>query len=166
MLAHSDEEERFTRTQSELENGIAIALGGLAAEELCLGESGTGPGADLAHATQLAAQMVGSFGMAGSLISYEAVADGPLSRSNLVGKVLANTETKQKVEDILEAQRGAGRGHPGREPRHPRRTGRTRSSIATSSSATTSSRSSRRRSPTGPEGRSSRSARPAVDSLP
>ena len=105
MLAHTDEEERLTRTKSEIENGIAIALGGLAAEEMCLGESGTGPGADLAHATQLAAQMVGSFGMAGSLISYEAVADGPLSRSNLVGKILANLETKQKVEDILEAQR-------------------------------------------------------------
>jgi len=105
MLAHSDEEERLTRTKSEIENGIAIALGGLAAEEMCMGESGTGPGADLAHATALAAQMVGSLGMAGSLISYEAVADGPLSRSNLVGKILGNLETKQKVEDILEAQR-------------------------------------------------------------
>jgi ATP-dependent Zn protease len=105
LLAHSDEEERLTRTRSEIESGIAISLGGLAAEELCLGESGTGPGADLAHATGLAAQMVGSFGMAGSLISYEAVADGPLSKSNLVGKVLANAETKQKVEDILTAQR-------------------------------------------------------------
>jgi ATP-dependent Zn protease len=105
LLAHSDEEERLTRTRSEIESSIAIALGGLAAEELVLGESGTGPGADLANATSLAAQMVGSFGMAGSLISYEAVADGPLSRSNLVGKVLANTETKQKVEDILETQR-------------------------------------------------------------
>ncbi len=105
MLAHSDEEERLTRTKSEIENGIAIALGGLVAEEICLGESGTGPGADLAQATGLAAQMVGSFGMAGSLISYEAVYDGPLSRSNLVSKILANDETKQKVEDILEAQR-------------------------------------------------------------
>ena len=105
LLAHSDEEERFTRTKSEIEAGIAIALGGLAAEEMCFGESGTGPGADLAHATSLAAQMVGSFGMAGSLISYEAVADGALSQSNLVGKVLANRETKQRVEDILEAQR-------------------------------------------------------------
>jgi ATP-dependent Zn protease len=105
MLAHSDEEERLTRTKSEIENGIAIALGGLAAEEMCMGESGTGPGADLAHATGLAAQMVGSYGMAGSLISYEAVTDGPLSRSNLVGKILGNLETKQKVEDILEAQR-------------------------------------------------------------
>ncbi len=105
LLAHSDLEERVTRTKSEIETGIAISLGGLVAEEMLLGESGTGPGADLAHATSLAAQMVGSFGMAGSLVSYEAVADGPLARSNLVGKVLANTETKQKVEDILEAQR-------------------------------------------------------------
>jgi ATP-dependent Zn protease len=105
LLAHSDEEERLTKTKSEIESGIAIALGGLVAEELCIGESGTGPGGDLATATSLAAQMVGSFGMAGSLISYEAVTDGPLSRSNLVGKVLANAETKQKVEDILEAQR-------------------------------------------------------------
>ena len=63
------------------------------------------PGADLAAATSHAAQMVGSFGMAGSLISYEAVADGPLSRSNLVGKVLGNPETKQRVEDILDGQR-------------------------------------------------------------
>jgi ATP-dependent Zn protease len=105
LLAHSDEEERFTRTKTELEAGIAIALGGLAAEEMCFGESGTGPGADLAAATSMAAQMVGSFGMAGSLISYEAVADGPLSRSNLVGKVLGNPETKQRVEDILDGQR-------------------------------------------------------------
>ncbi len=84
LLAHSDQEERFTRTRSEIEAGIAIALGGLVAEEMFFGESGTGPGADLAHATTLAAQMVGAFGMAGSLISYEAVADGPLARSNIV----------------------------------------------------------------------------------
>lgn len=105
LLAHSDEEERLTRTKSEIEAGIAIALGGLVAEELCLGESGTGPGADLAHATALAAQMVGSFGMAGSLVSFDAVSDGPFGRSNLVGKVLGNPEARQKVEDILEAQR-------------------------------------------------------------
>ena len=105
LLAHSDEEERLTRTKTEIEAAVAIALGGLVAEEMCFGESGTGPGADLAHATALAAQMVGSFGMAGSLISYEAVTDGPLARSNLVGKVLGDHETRQKVEDILEAQR-------------------------------------------------------------
>ena len=105
LLAHGDEEERFTRNRSEVEAGIAIALGGLVAEELCLGESGTGPASDLAHATGLAAQMVGSFGMAGSLISYDAIAQGAMSQTNLVAKVLGDGDAKQRVEDILEAQR-------------------------------------------------------------
>jgi ATP-dependent Zn protease len=105
LLAHGDEEEHFTRTQTEVEAGIAIALGGLVAEELCLGESGTGPASDLAYATGLAAQMVGSFGMAGSLISYEAIAQGAVSQTNLVAKVLGDGDGKQRVEDILEGQR-------------------------------------------------------------
>ena len=105
LLAHSEEEERFTRTRSELEAGIAIALGGLVAEEQCLGESGTGPAADLAHATTLAANMVGSFGMAGSLISYDAVTHGPIGGANLVAKVLSDAEGKERVEDILAAQK-------------------------------------------------------------
>jgi cell division protease FtsH len=105
LLAHTDEEERFTRTKSELEAAIAIALGGLVAEERAFGETGTGPGADLAAATEMAVRMVGSFGMAGSLVSFDAVDDGPLSRSNLVSKVLGNPEARARVEDILEAQR-------------------------------------------------------------
>ena len=105
LLAHGDEEEHFTRTRTEVESGIAIALGGLVAEELCLGESGTGPASDLAYATGLAAQMVGSFGMAGSLISYEAISQGAISQTNLVAKVLGDGDGKQRVEDILEAQR-------------------------------------------------------------
>ena len=44
LLAHGDSEERFTRTRTEIEAGIAIALGGLVAEELFFGETGTGPG--------------------------------------------------------------------------------------------------------------------------
>ncbi len=105
LLAHSEEEERVTRTKSELEAGIAISLGGMVAEELCIGESGTGPASDLAHATTLAANMVGSFGMAGSLISYDALAQGVFGGTNLVGKVLADGEGKQRVEDILAAQK-------------------------------------------------------------
>ncbi len=105
LLAHGDSEERFTRTRSEIEAGIAIALGGLVAEEMCIGDTGTGPAADLAHATTLAANMVGSFGMAGSLISFDAIADGPIGGPNLVGKVLADKEGRQRVEDILEDQR-------------------------------------------------------------
>jgi len=105
LLAHGDSEERFTRTRTEIEAGIAISLGGLVAEELCIGDTGTGPAADLAHATTLAASMVGSFGMAGSLISFDAITDGPIGGPNLVGKVLADKEGRQRVEDILEQQR-------------------------------------------------------------
>ncbi len=105
LLAHGDSEERFTRTRSEIEAGIAIALGGLVAEEQLLGESGTGPASDLAHATSLAAQMVGSFGMAGSLISFDAIADGPIGRTNLVSKVLSDKDGKERVEDILTEQK-------------------------------------------------------------
>jgi len=105
LLAHGDEEERFTRTRSEIESAIAIALGGHVAEELFFGESGTGPASDLAHATTLAAQMVGSFGMAGSLISFDAIAEGPIGSKNLVGKVLGDGAGKAKVEEILGEQR-------------------------------------------------------------
>jgi len=105
LLAHGDEEERFTRTRTELEAAIAIALGGLAAEDVFFGESGTGPASDLQHATTLAAQMVGSFGMAGSLISYDAIAEGPIGSKNLVGKVLADAEGRARVEEIFTEQR-------------------------------------------------------------
>ena len=110
LLAHSDLEERFTKSRTELEALIAIALGGMAAEELFLGESGTGPGSDLASATEVAAMMVGALGMGSSLISYEAVAEGAVSRSNLVGKVLADRDSKTAVENLLDTQKEHIRG--------------------------------------------------------
>jgi cell division protease FtsH len=105
LLAHGDQEERWTRSKTEVEAQIAIALGGLVAEEQFLGESGTGPASDLAAATQSAVQMVGSFGMAGSLISFDAIADGAIGSRNLVGKVLSDRDGKQRVEDILAGQK-------------------------------------------------------------
>lgn len=105
LLAHSDTEERFTRTRSELLASIHIAFGGMVAEELFFGETGTGPAADLAAATQTAARMVGQFGMAGSLVSFDAIEPGPVARG-IVGKVLADEEARRAVERILEqAQR-------------------------------------------------------------
>jgi ATP-dependent Zn protease len=68
---------------------------------LFFGESGTGPGGDLAHATRIAAQMVGSFGMAGSLVSFEAVEAGPISQG-IVGKVLANEDARASVDRLLD----------------------------------------------------------------
>lgn len=101
LLAHSDIEEHFTRSKSELEGTIQITLGGMVAEELFFGEHGTGPSSDLTTATSLAAQMVGSFGMGRNLISFEAVQDGAFSSSNIVGKVLATEEGRAEVEDLL-----------------------------------------------------------------
>jgi len=100
LLAHSDNEERYTRTRSELMGTMKIAFGGMTAEELFFGESGTGPGGDLSHATRIAAQMVGSFGMAGTLVSFEAVEPGPVTQG-IVGKVLSNEDARASVERLL-----------------------------------------------------------------
>ena len=105
LLAHGDEEERFVRSRSEIETHVAIALGGLVSEEMFFGESGTGPASDLSTATDLAAKMVGAFGMSGSLISYDAIGGGMLDSKNLVAKVLADGDGKQRVEDILTTQK-------------------------------------------------------------
>ena len=100
LLSHSDGEERFTRTRSELLGMMKIAFGGMSAEELFFGESGTGPSGDLVHATRIAAQMVGAYGMAGSLVSYEAIESGPIAQG-IVGKVLGNEDARGAVEKLL-----------------------------------------------------------------
>ena len=102
LLAHSDTEERYTRTRSELVASIQISFGGMTAEELFFGESGTGPGGDLVSATTLAAQMVGSYGMAGTLLSFEAIEAGPINQG-IVAKVLNDDEGRRSVERILES---------------------------------------------------------------
>ncbi len=99
VLGHADDDERFTRTRSELLSLIRISFGGMVAEELAFGEAGTGPSADLADATRLAAQMVGAFGMAGSLLSLEA-ARGPAG-DDLVAKVLLDDPSREATEKIL-----------------------------------------------------------------
>src|SRR3954469_21696645 len=50
-------------TAQDLFGQLVIAFGGLAAEEEVLGESSTGPEQDLEHATELARELVGRYGM-------------------------------------------------------------------------------------------------------
>ena len=102
LLAHSDVEERWLTSQSELEALIRIALAGMVAEEVFFGEVTSGPASDLKAATQYAAMMVGSLGMAGSLFSYEAIDD---PRTNIVGKVAASDDGRRRIEDLLDAAR-------------------------------------------------------------
>ena len=105
LLAHSDSEERFTRTRSECEALLRIAMGGMVAEEIFFGEASTGPSGDLAGATRLAAQMVGSYGMAGSLISLEA----SRAPADIVSKVLSDDASRKSVEKLLDSARTAAR---------------------------------------------------------
>ncbi|HYZ47147.1 MAG TPA: AAA family ATPase [Actinomycetota bacterium] len=105
LLAHSDAEERFTKSKSELEGTLKIAFGGMAAEDLYFGESGTGPASDLHAATILAAQMVGAFGMGSQLVSYEAVNNGPYTASNIVAKVLSSEDSRREMEELLRRQK-------------------------------------------------------------
>src|SRR5690606_29486171 len=59
LLAHGDLDEVYQRSRKEMHDLVEIALGGMCAEELYFGESGTGPGGDLAYATQVACEIVG-----------------------------------------------------------------------------------------------------------
>lgn len=105
LLGHSETEERFTKTQSELEGLLVTSMGGMVAEELFLGESSTGPAGDLMHATQVAAEMVGSLGLGGSLASLRAADGGPLG-PGLVGRVLGDSTARAALERILDDAKG------------------------------------------------------------
>jgi cell division protease FtsH len=56
-------EDRYLMTRAELENKIAVLLGGRAAEKLVFGELSTGAADDLAKVTDIARDMVARYGM-------------------------------------------------------------------------------------------------------
>ncbi|TMM50769.1 ATP-dependent zinc metalloprotease FtsH [Sulfitobacter sabulilitoris] len=66
-------EDRFVMTREELENKIAVLLGGRAAEGLVFGHLSTGASDDLAKATDIARSMATRYGMNEDLgfVSYE-----------------------------------------------------------------------------------------------
>ncbi len=97
LLSHSEEEERFTKTRSEIVALIQIAFGGMVAEELFFGETSSGVASDLQAATTAACQMVGSLGMGSTLISAAAL-DMP---GNIVAKVTANDAGRDEVDRML-----------------------------------------------------------------
>ena len=98
LLSHSETEERFTKTQTEVRAMIDIAFGGMVAEELFFGESSTGVASDLQSATLNACQMIGLLGMGSSLISVGAIES---MGGGIVGKVLADDAGRAEVEALL-----------------------------------------------------------------
>jgi cell division protease FtsH len=60
-------EERFLKSREDLEGQIATLLGGRSAEEIVFGKITTGAANDLQRATDIAEQMVGTYGMSETL---------------------------------------------------------------------------------------------------
>jgi cell division protease FtsH len=110
LLAHGDREDVYTRSRKELTGLIQIAMGGQVSEELFFGDVSTGPAGDLLYATQVAAQMVGAAGMTDTLVSYSAVQNSGFSDTNLVGRVLGDSEGRRRVEEMLQRQKTVVRG--------------------------------------------------------
>jgi ATP-dependent Zn protease len=110
LLAHGDKEDVYTRSRKELTGLIQIAMGGQVAEELFFGDVSTGPAGDLMYATNIAAQMVGSAGMTDTLVSYAAVQSSGFSDTNLVGRVLGDSDGRRRVEEMLQRQKVVVRG--------------------------------------------------------
>lgn len=109
LLAHRDAEERYTKTAEEMRALLQIAMGGLVAEEAFFGQSSSGPAGDLAAATSLACDMVGSFGLGGSLVSFRALDPGVVG-GNLVARVLGDATARKVVDRLLkDAKHEAGR---------------------------------------------------------
>ena len=73
------EDDRVIQPRSALMNQMAMGFGGRTAEELVIGEPGSGAGNDLANVTQLARHMVCELGMSDALggVTYGADGGGP-----------------------------------------------------------------------------------------
>lgn len=85
-------------SQTALRNELSITLSGLTAEEVFAGESGSHTAADLTLATSIGADMVGRFGMAGSLVS---LATAERRRGKFITRVLDDARTRKELEALL-----------------------------------------------------------------
>ncbi len=94
-------EDRFLMTREELENKMAVLLGGRAAEEVIFGHLSTGAADDFAKVTDIARSMVMRYGMVKSLgyISYEAE-QSPFLNGNVFQKRREYSEETAREIDV------------------------------------------------------------------
>ncbi|TMA75932.1 MAG: ATP-dependent zinc metalloprotease FtsH [Deltaproteobacteria bacterium] len=102
-------EDRYLMTREELDNKMAVLLGGRAAEHLVFGHLSTGAADDLAKATDIARSMVTRFGMGTALgpVTYQTEPSSFLGQAfgsqRLYGEETAR-EIDVAVRGIIEAQ--------------------------------------------------------------
>ncbi|MBL8452092.1 MAG: ATP-dependent zinc metalloprotease FtsH [Zoogloea sp.] len=91
-------EDRFLMTRAELENKMAVLLGGRAAEQLIFGEVSTGAADDLQKVTSIARSIVMRFGMDAQLgnVAYDS------DRGNFLGQAAPPQERSYSEETARE----------------------------------------------------------------
>ncbi|WP_093039169.1 ATP-dependent zinc metalloprotease FtsH [Roseovarius azorensis] len=88
-------EDRYLMTREELENKIAVLLGGRAAEKIIYGHLSTGASDDLARATDIARSMVARYGMDDGLghVAYDT------DRGNFLGQGNQDSWVNRRYSD-------------------------------------------------------------------
>ncbi|WP_163272543.1 ATP-dependent zinc metalloprotease FtsH [Chelativorans alearense] len=98
-------EDRYLMTRKELEDRMAVLLGGRAAENIVFGEVSTGAADDLVKATDIARSMVTRFGMAEGLgpIAYEDEPNRFLGTAPMPGMLERrySESTTQRIDDAV-----------------------------------------------------------------
>jgi len=106
-------EDRFLLTQGELERKIAVLLAGRAAEEVVFGDASTGAQDDLQKATDIARQMVESYGMSG-VVGAVSVARRPSLLGGEAERAPTSETTRREIDEeirrVVDGQLEAVRG--------------------------------------------------------
>ena len=99
-------EDRFLMTRDELDNKMAVLLGGRAAEDVVFGHLSTGAADDLAKVTDIARSMVMRYGMDENLghVSYESDRPTFLGDTPMLGRERRYSD--ETARDIDEAVKG------------------------------------------------------------
>jgi len=94
------EDDRLLVMRTELENRIAVLLGGITAEEIVFGETSTGAQNDLQRATDLARRMVTEFGMSPKLgrVHYSESRPSMLAVPSLPAELPHSEDTIREID--------------------------------------------------------------------
>ena len=112
------EADRYGYSETYLRGRITGALGGRAAEEVIYGDVTTGAENDIKHASSIARQMVGRWGMSPAIGPVSVLpSSGQESATGADGvapaaREVVDTETRRIIGEMLPA----GRGDPARQP--------------------------------------------------
>jgi cell division protease FtsH len=100
-------EDRFLMTRTELDNKMAVLLGGRAAEQLVFGELSTGAADDLAKVTEIARSIVVRYGMDEALgaVAYEPEQATHLEIEGLMPRERRYAEATAREIDLATRQR-------------------------------------------------------------